>query len=68
MAASYEGEALPVFLAVVDIAEDHYLAERFSVSAVPTFLLFRNRKVKNCAVCGFLLNVKPSLCVSSTTE
>ena len=38
-------QGAPILHGLVDIAEDHYLAERFSITNVPTFLLFRDRKV-----------------------
>ncbi|BDA46229.1 probable thioredoxin-related transmembrane protein 1 [Coccomyxa sp. Obi] len=38
-------QGAPILHGLVDIAEDHYLAERFSITNVPTFLLFRDRKM-----------------------
>ena len=41
-------EAVPVYHAVVDVEQQPYLADRFSVQGLPAFLLFRNRKVSLC--------------------
>lgn len=38
-------QGAPILHGLVDIAEDQHLAERFSVTNVPTFLFFRDRKV-----------------------
>lgn len=36
---------MPVLHGSVDTAKDQHLAERFRITSVPTFLLFRDRKV-----------------------
>ena len=41
-------EPVPVYHAVVDVDQQPYLADRFSVQGLPAFLLFRNRKVCLC--------------------
>ena len=38
-------QGAPILHGLVDIAEDQHLAERFSITNLPTFLLFRDRKV-----------------------
>lgn len=38
-------QGAPILHGLVDIAEDQHLAERFSITNVPTFLLFRDRKM-----------------------
>lgn len=43
--ASQLAEPQQVIHGVVDVADEPDLADRFGISSLPTFLLFRNRKV-----------------------
>jgi hypothetical protein len=68
LAASYADEPLQIIHGVVDVADDHHLAERFRVSNVPSFLLFRNRKVGEIAdkyACWMMIILQTGLAVKS---